>query len=65
MTNGAKVTWDLVPTQIWQIVSQPAEGQKVRAASRDTSEKEVIIVYVKVYIIQRNAYKIFGYVICM
>ena len=33
----AIITCDFVPAQIWQIVSQPADGHHVRAASMETS----------------------------
>ena len=40
LTQVGQVTgtpWDLLPVQMWQMVSQPALGHQVLLASRDTS----------------------------
>ena len=42
LTFLPKRTWDLFPTQIWQMVSQPADGQNVLDASNETSKKDKI-----------------------
>ena len=42
LTFLLKHTWDLFPTQIWQMVSQPADGQNVLDASNETSKKHRI-----------------------